>query len=78
MLLKTAVHYQKLICRRKLESVGESAFYGCTALKDITFQENVQSIGSYAFSRCTELKKIVFEGDAPEIQTVLSQELELL
>ena len=35
-----------------VENICEGAFYGCSALKDVTFAEGVE-IGDFAFSRTT-------------------------
>lgn len=40
------------------ESIGSSAFRGCTALKSVTIPENVTSIGKYAFYDCRSLVEI--------------------
>ena len=39
-------------------SIGESAFYGCTSLTEITGAENLSSINSYAFNGCSSLTSI--------------------
>lgn len=36
-----------------INSIGDVAFNGCTALTSITFPNNLCTIGNYAFSGCT-------------------------
>lgn len=42
----------------KLESIGDSAFTGCTNLVDFTIPESVTEIGEQAFYKCSALKKM--------------------
>ncbi len=35
------------------ETIGASAFQGCTSLKDVAFGDSLNTIGNYAFSGCT-------------------------
>ena len=51
---------QYLVIGGSIESIGESAFEGCTSLTSVTIPEVVKSIGQYAFYDCTALKKIIF------------------
>lgn len=37
------------------ESIGERAFYNCSALKNVVFSESLKTIGQYAFYYCPEL-----------------------
>ncbi len=46
------------------ESIGDSAFSGCTKLTSLTISESVTSIGNYAFSGCTGLTEINFNATA--------------
>lgn len=41
-----------------VESIGNSAFYGCDALSDLTFHDGTRSIGSNAFAKCGALKNV--------------------
>jgi len=43
-----------------LGTIGEQAFYGCTALTQVTIPENVTSIGSQAFWNCPALQTVNF------------------
>lgn len=40
-------------------SVGNSAFYSCIHLTDLTFGNNVKKIGEYAFGNCTALENVI-------------------
>ena len=40
--------------------IGEHAFQGCKALREITFPHDLDQIGAEAFADCTALKKVVF------------------
>ena len=50
-----------------MESVGDSAFAGCTGLESITFGKNIVSIGSKSFAGCTNIAFLTFNGNAPAI-----------
>ena len=50
-----------------VESIGPSAFEGCSALTEITIPGSVTSIGSSAFSDCTGLKKLIVPEGVTEI-----------
>ena len=41
-----------------VQSIGSSAFYGCTALKTVDIPNSVTSIGSGAFQGCTNLNSV--------------------
>lgn len=43
---------QEIILPRRLEIIGQYAFYGCVNLKKVTFPENLKTLLSYAFSEC--------------------------
>lgn len=45
------------ICEGVL-TIGRSAFYNCSALKEITFPESLEEIGANAFSECGALEKL--------------------
>lgn len=42
-----------------LETIGASAFKGCTALEEIDLGEHILSIGDYAFNGCSSLFKVI-------------------
>ncbi len=47
-----------VVIEEGITSVGESAFAGCEALKDVTLPESLTEIGSKAFEDCTTLEKV--------------------
>ncbi len=53
-----AIIIPKEIEGKKVTSIGEWAFYGCTSLTSITIPESETSIGSSAFRGCTSLTSI--------------------
>lgn len=58
--------YMKSVGISRLQSIGDYAFYACTALVEFcsdtsfTFPKSLTSIGEYAFYRCSTVKTIVF------------------
>ena len=50
-------------------SIGNYAFYGCTALTSITLPNSVTSIGNYAFGSCTALTSITLPNSVTSILT---------
>ena len=48
-------------------SIGDSAFYWCRTLTNITLPQSVTSIDSGAFLNCFSLANIYFQGNAPSI-----------
>ena len=54
-------HLTNVILAKNLTSIGDSTFFGCTALTSITIPSSVTSIGSSAFGRCSGLEKIIVE-----------------
>ncbi len=44
------------------ESIGDSAFYNCNNITNITFSDSVTSIESNAFEKCTNLINIYYNG----------------
>lgn len=53
----------KVIIPHGVVSIGDNAFYKCTALKEITIPDSVTSIGVFAFYGCSSLKSIYIDKD---------------
>lgn len=51
---------EKITIPAEVETVGTDAFYGCTQLKEVKFEEgsNLKEVKSRAFGACTALEKI--------------------
>lgn len=49
-------------------SIGNSAFYECTSLKEVSLSENLTSIGSKAFYGCSALGSITIPGSVVSIK----------
>ncbi|MBO4880416.1 MAG: S-layer homology domain-containing protein, partial [Firmicutes bacterium] len=49
------------------KSIGQAAFFQCTALKSVTIEEGVESIRMNAFSTCTSLKSVTIPGSVTSI-----------
>ena len=50
-----------------VESIGDSAFIGCTSLKSITIPDSVKSIGNNAFWNCQFLESIIIPNSVKSI-----------
>lgn len=58
-----------LILPSTLASVGNRAFYNCSAIKEVTFPESLESMGEYAFGGSANLSSVTCLGRIPaEIQ----------
>ena len=49
-------------------SIGESAFWGCNGLTNVTIGNGVTSIGEYAFSRCSSLMSLTIPNSVMSIE----------
>ena len=50
--------FESVIVPEGVQSIGDSAFIGCSMLENITIPASVQSIGRYAFGSCSMLKNV--------------------
>ena len=51
---------QSITLPEGLQSIGDFAFTGCTALESIILPESLQSIGTWAFDSCMSLQSVTF------------------
>ena len=49
-------------------TVGDRAFYNCTALTDVSFSSTVSTIGTYAFRGCTALQAVTIPSTVTEVK----------
>jgi hypothetical protein len=52
-----------------VSSVNHHAFFGCTSVTNITIPGSVTNIGYSAFLGCANLAGIYFQGDAPQLES---------
>ncbi len=52
-----------------MEGIGDYAFYGCVALNQIKFSNQLLAIGNHAFDGCRALEKVIMP-DSPRIGTI--------
>ena len=52
-----------------IDSLGEGAFFGCTALKELTIEEGVTTVGDFAFNNCTSLESVVIPASITSMGT---------
>lgn len=52
------VNFQRVVIKTGVTSIGESAFYWCTNLTDVTIPDSVTTVGDYAFYSCSGLTNI--------------------
>lgn len=62
-----AINTESYIIPSEVSAIGEAAFYGCDALKEVIFHENVKSIGAEAFYGCDYLEEVVIPESVAEI-----------
>lgn len=49
---------EKAVLTGSCPALGRSAFYGCTALRDLTLPEDLETLGDNCFSGCTALETV--------------------
>lgn len=70
--LKTIGNYAFKDCQRLTSfassaNIGSFAFYGCSALNNVTILEGATSIDNYAFESCNALKTVIIEAGVTNI-----------
>jgi hypothetical protein len=51
-------------------AIGDSAFYNCENIREITVPTGVVNIGVSAFARCTNLSQVKFENDRSQLKII--------
>lgn len=49
---------EDIVIGGSVTSIGDMAFYGCSALSSITLTEGIETIGEWAFTSCSSLRKL--------------------
>jgi hypothetical protein len=50
---------EKVTFGEKVTTIGNYAFFDCSALKNVVFPDNVNSVGKFAFGKCAALTGVV-------------------
>ncbi|MBQ8546335.1 MAG: leucine-rich repeat protein [Clostridia bacterium] len=64
----TALEIPSTYKNKAVNSIGNSAFKGCTSLKTVTIPESVTAIGASAFNSCSNLKSVNIPSDVTVIE----------
>lgn len=56
-----------VVSESAVAAIPEYCFYGCTALKNVTLNDNITTIERFAFANCTSLEKIVIPSGVTSI-----------
>jgi uncharacterized repeat protein (TIGR02543 family) len=62
-------YIKSIILPSTLETIGESAFSGCSYLTSVIISDSVNAIGNYAFQGCSSLKSVVIPESVNSIGT---------
>ena len=62
---------EKIILPDSVTTIGESAFYGCSALTSINIPDSVTTIGEYAFNQCSALTNAKLSNNQTNISSYL-------
>ena len=58
----------KIVIEDKVATIGDRAFYGFTALTDITIGKSIETIGTYAFRGCVKLESVTIPAGVTQLK----------
>ena len=64
---ETALEIPSEMDGKRVESIGDEAFYRCSGLEEVSISEGVKSIGAYAFGWCSGLEEVRIPGSVESI-----------
>lgn len=63
----SSLRYMEFLEGGGIQSLGSSAFKGCSRLEEVLLLDGIETIGEWAFSGCAKLKTITFPSSIKEI-----------
>ena len=61
---------KSIVVKSGVTSIGDNAFYGCSALTTITLPLSLKKIGTNAFGECTATENIYYEGSIKQWKNI--------